>query len=188
MPYAAAVGQVALAWNSLHESLGSLFMSVMSIENSGPSLGAASLNIWSSVSNDRQKRVILEAAVSVLSPEKQKELPHIKADVAWLVKRSTALEDKRNDALHSPFHMVHHYIPDAELPPRYPRHGSIVPTGFGRGAKLHAATILKGRPVLKELRLYRDYATTLSVFALALGRELFRPTGSWPERPRLPPL
>jgi hypothetical protein len=115
------------------------------------------------------------------------EFPQFRPDVHWLIGRANSLEDRRNDVLHST--LVEVNTPQiAEV--MKVKIGAIVP-GSGmmnaRAAKLAATTWRNGRPLLSDLRLYRDYASALAHFSRSLLLAWQR-RARWPERPPLPPL
>jgi hypothetical protein len=166
-PYAIALGQLALAWNDLHLALAMLFCTVM-----GGGFVNQFLDIWNTLKSDRSQREILLAAAKstfVNGGGSQK----LAEEIEWICKRADALEDSRNDALHSPLWAT----------PRGPGTSIVSPVvGLGH---VRANKPL-GKNLLTEFRwcrecstLLRDYATELD-FAVCRGRAL-------PDRPKLPP-
>jgi hypothetical protein len=102
-PLAIALGQLALCWNDLHQSLGLVFCSVMG----GGYIGQF-LAIWNALKADRAQREILIAAIkNEATPVQQGQTDayrkQILEDVKWLCGKVDAMEDTRNDALHVPF-------------------------------------------------------------------------------------
>jgi hypothetical protein len=165
-PYAVALGQLALAWNDLHLSLGMLFCTAM-----GGGFVNPALAIWNTIKSDRAQRDILLAVAkaSLMNGGHQK----FAEEIEWICKNADALEDTRNDALHSPLWGA----------PRGPR-AAVVSPAVGLG---HVrANKLLGKNLLAEFRrcrecsiVLRDYATKLD-FAICQGRPI-------PARPKLPP-
>jgi hypothetical protein len=95
-PYVAALGQLAIAWNGLHETLCLLFCTITE---------AKAINqptaIWHALKVDRSQRDILTATAESTT---RGAIPiTFFEDVKWLCGRVDALEDLRNDALHSPY-------------------------------------------------------------------------------------
>jgi hypothetical protein len=101
-PYATALGQIALAWNGLLERLAFLFCMVM---------GGGQVNhffaTWYAIKNDRAQRDMLLAATKVDIANLSLYCPKLKEDITWLLKRCDEIEEARNDALHSPFVLMH---------------------------------------------------------------------------------
>lgn len=60
-PYALAIGQMALAWNELYEVFGTLFTWAIAED---PRRNWQCAQIWAAVTSDRQKRMILDAAIN----------------------------------------------------------------------------------------------------------------------------
>jgi hypothetical protein len=166
LPYVTALGQLALAWNGLHEMLAFLFCSVM-----GGGYTNQFLAIWHALKSDRAQREILLAAtknyVSGAVPPKFYE------DIEWVCKRADALEDARNDALHSPLWAYQ----------RGPDNIIVMPvTGLGhvRAQKLF------DKHLLSEFRWCRDSAIALTHFAYDIDASLLDYMKPWPDRPQLP--
>ena len=101
-PYAAALGQIALAWNGLLERLAFLFCIVM---------GGGQVNhffaIWYAIKNARAQRDMLLAATNVDIANLSLYRPKLKDEVTWIWKRRNEIEESRNNALHSPFVLMH---------------------------------------------------------------------------------
>jgi len=165
-PYALALGQLALAWNGLHETLGVLFCSVM-----GGGIANQFLAVWHALKADRAQRDILLAAArtNIRGPQPVKFIK----DIEWVCKQADALEDKRNDALHSP---LWGYKRGA--------HTTILPmAGFGH---VRATKLFEKKDLIKEFRWCRDSAIILRDFAEAIDWALADYNRLWPERPSLP--
>jgi hypothetical protein len=121
--------------------------------------------------SDRSQREILLAAakstfVNGSGSQKRAE------EIEWICKRADALEDSRNDALHSPLWAT----------PRGPSTSIVSPVvglGHVRANKLLGKNLLTEFQWCRECStLLRDYATELD-FAVCRGRAL-------PDRPKLP--
>jgi hypothetical protein len=187
-PYALAIGQFGLAWNDLHEALGLLFVEATHRGASGIASGIRISAVWGSVTSDRQKRLMLEAAINWTIPAEHKKSPRIAEDVLWLISRGHSLEDKRNDVIHAPLGEIENALAAGMMGIQM---GEIVPTATAfnkRARNLGASTRKTGKRLLPQIRLYRDYASAMAAFARALDREWKHPTGSWPEKPALPRL
>jgi hypothetical protein len=81
-PYALLIGQVALAWNDLQESLGELFAGIM--------LGAddhQAAAVWQSAKADRAKRDMLKAAMKGMSLVTIKRHPKLEEEIEWILGR-----------------------------------------------------------------------------------------------------
>jgi len=155
-PYAEAIGHVALAWNDLHENLGTIFTEV-GFEGSDKAQAA-----WQSMIVDRAKREMLKAVLTAMTEFDFLELPKFRDDVIWIIEKAHASEDGRNSAIHTPLLLHDHSI--------------------WRGNT--RAKRLKQKDVLVEYRYHRDKFITLQKFADELLH--WRRGTPWPKRPRLP--
>ena len=165
-PYVAALGQLALAWNGLHETLCLLFCTVMEAEAINQYAA-----IWHALKADRAQREMLAAATESTT---RGALPlTFQADVKWLCGRVDALEDLRNDALHSPYWAFVRGFNDIVVMPN-------INLGHVRAKKLLAKNLLA------EFRGCRDSAILLSRFAWQMDCALSDYTQPWPDRPALP--
>lgn len=188
-PYAKAIGEFSLAWNDLHETLGDLFVEAML--RGGPPEKQYWLKlhaVWGCITNDRQKRLMLEVAINQLGRLEHQKSPRIAEEVIWLVARGHSLETKRNDVLHSPLSEMMNALAAgiARIP-----YGAVIPgrSPFNkRAASLTASFSQNGRELLAEIRFYRDYATVLTKYASDLARAWKGWRQTWPARPRLPRL
>jgi hypothetical protein len=183
-PYALAIGQTALAWNELHEALGVLFAQALGVGTERRFMAAA---IWGAITNDRQKRVVLETAINLIGAEEHSKFPQLANDIIWIIQRSASLEDRRNNVVHSP--LAEMTSPLISALTKIPM-GEVHPGGVlnERAEKLGKATIYAGKDLLTEIIRYRDYAETLADFSDKILKAWRKPDGTWPERPALPPL
>jgi hypothetical protein len=164
--HARALGQAALAWNDLHEWLGFMFAS-LSAWNHGVLNGH--LLVWNAVDSDRSKRKMLLAIATFWFREKPKTLEAIK----WLVDKTTALEDDRNNVVHAP-------IWSSRLDNTIHPQGT---WGHTRGLKLEK----KNTPLLGEYRYVRDTAIGLRNYAYDVYHALSGDRRfAWPQKPALP--
>ena len=102
LPYVRALGQLALAWNGLHESMAILFCTIM-----GGGFVGRFLAVWHAIKNDRVQRGILLAAVRTnsappLTGFSGESGERLISDIEWLCNRADEVEEARNNALHSP--------------------------------------------------------------------------------------
>ncbi len=162
LAYVAALGQLALAWNGLHETLSLLFCNVM-----GGGVVNQPLAIWHALKVDRAQRDILLAA---LKSHTCGGYPvDFEPDIEWICQRADALEDVRNDALHSPLWAEE----------RSPGKTVVAPwVGLGH---VRAQKLLS-RDLLKEFRWCRDAAILLDDFAYQVDRSLSDYMRPWPKR------
>lgn len=168
LPYATALGQLALAWNGLHESLAFLFCSIM-----GGGYVNQFLAIWHALKQDRaQREILLSALEGHMNPTPPAQLLD---DIKWLCGRADVLEDARNDALHSPLW--------AQM--RGPEHAVVGPmVGLGH---VRAQKLLTRGDLLKEFRWCRNAAILLADFVSEIDAALVgHPLGTWPQRPAWP--
>jgi hypothetical protein len=169
-PYAEAIGHVALAWNELHETLGTIFTEV-GFEGSDKAQAA-----WQSLIVDRAKREMLKAVLTAMTEFDFLELPKFRDDVIWIIEQAHASEDGRNSAIHTPL-LLHDHPIWQEVD-----EGSGISSFSFRGNT--RAKRLKQKDVLVEYRYHRDKFITLQKFADELLH--WRRGTPWPKRPRLP--
>lgn len=166
-PYVAALGQLTLAWNELHETLALVFCMVM-----GGGLVNQYLAIWHAIKVDRAQRDILLAAAKA-GDVQGSSYPNLVSDLEWICGKANAVEDARNDALHSPLWGSQ----------RGPGTTLVMPmTGLGhvRAQKLQAKNLLT------EFRWCRDAAQVLTGFARELDAAMSGFGLSWPDKPAWP--
>ena len=96
-PYALEIGQLARAWNALHDNLGQIFSQIVS-----PARPNISTAIWYSTQNDRAQRNMLMEAYLAVGAINSKTHPKAKDDIKWLIDQVQHLADRRNDAIHTP--------------------------------------------------------------------------------------
>jgi len=128
-PYAEAIGQVALTWNDLHETLGILFTEV-AFEGS-----LAAQDAWQSLIVDRAKREMLKSVlVGMTVPDDRPELAQLRDDVIWIIEQTSAAEDGRNAAIHTP--LLSHDHPAIETWAKIPafRHSAFTATAERKGS------------------------------------------------------
>jgi hypothetical protein len=177
-PHALAIGQLALAWNDLHEQMGMIFLILIKadIHSGGP--------IWNSHNFDRPKRMLLRAAVeNVPLTPKLARLPKLMEEVLWIINRADSLEDTRNDAIHAPLvvlrkpHVLALYSGN--------RDSMVIPDAFLRNTR---AAKLREKNLLAEFRWCRNCALILRDYAIAIYTALDPPVARfpWPDRPSLP--
>jgi hypothetical protein len=166
-PYVTALGQLALAWNSLHETLAVLFSMVM-----GGGYVGQYLAIWHEIKVDRAQRDILLAAARA-DQLRGPKYPRLVSDLEWICAKANTVEDARNDALHSPLWGSQ----------RGPGYTLVMPaTGLGhvRAQKLQA------KDLLSEFRWCRDASLVLTEFARELDTAMSEFGLAWPDRPVWP--
>jgi hypothetical protein len=171
-PYATELGMLVYSWNRLQKALGDLFCLVCGDGNRDIPRAA-----WNAVTNDRlQRQMLLAAALASKSiPTKGKE------EVKWIVDRAEEFEDRRNNAIHTPFE----FSTGPEM------------KGFVLGPAWYSghprAIKMRGKDLFDEFRWYGETATVLARYA----RDLFWPLltndrpmhpNTWPQRPQLPRL
>jgi hypothetical protein len=176
-PYALAIGQLSLAWNDLHESLGSLFCHITGIGDVEFKMMAA----WQSLMADRAKRGMLKAAFRELSANEIRLNPMATDEFTWLFKEIDRLEQMRNQAIHSPLRSFDH--PIWRVFPETDRPEGIAPDDL-TGNRL--AEELKGKNLLTHYRATRDDILALRDYADAI-EEAWHFGGfkrkAWPRRP-----
>jgi|SRR5271166_4463830 len=174
--YYLAVGGVVRAWNTLHEYLGQLFVTVSGATWVEPWVALA---IWYSVKSDRTQRDMLRAAVNA-NPGRWEKLPKALADLEWLFKCADELADARNNAIHTPCSI---YIGGSDPPEMGPAYFA----GENPRVKKLWAKKLRGKQLLAEFDWCDRYAWTLIGFIQKLEPAIrLRDGRPWPDRPRKP--
>ena len=125
--------------------------------------------IWYAIKNDRAQRDMLLAATNIDIADLSSYCPKFKEEVTWIWKRCKDVEEARNNALHSPFVLMH----------------SGVQPGYHMGHE-RATKLAKRQDVLTELRWCRDAAKVLSDYVQAIDRALEDARHTWPDRPKWP--
>ena len=72
-PYVRLIGQVALAWNDLHERLAHVFWSIM-----GGGAMERPIGVWNSANFDRARREMLRRAVEASTPRELADHPRLR--------------------------------------------------------------------------------------------------------------
>ena len=80
-PYATAIGELALAWNDLHEAFGLIFVQAASFDIARIRQFIQLQAIWGCVTSDRQKRLMVEAAINWIGPQEHKKWHLLAEDV-----------------------------------------------------------------------------------------------------------
>ena len=179
--YHLAVGKVARAWNTLHEDLGRLFVTVSGSDKvwTEPRAIKVALAIWYAAGSDRVQRDILRAVVNANSDRWEKR-PKALADLKWLLKCADEVADARNTAVHAP---VSIYIGDwgadnTEIWPAY------FAAEHPRIKRLDAKN-LHGKRLIAEFEWCQEYAWTLIGFIQKL-QSVVSGGRPWPDRPPIP--
>jgi hypothetical protein len=175
-PYVISIGQLALAWNSFHDQLASLFWTIM-----GRGSGDRALGLWNAATYDRPKRSLLKAAVLTSTESELAKHPKLITDIIWIFDRANELEDLRNDAVHSPLILLGNpttnMLAEAGLLPAF-----VIPALALRNIR---AAKLGQKNLLREFRWCRDATLILRDFAVEIDDAMCG-HGSWPKRPSLP--
>ena len=172
-PYVMAIGQAAVAWNGLQESLRSLFWTAMG----GGWVGIYS-TVWYAITNDSAQRDMLRA-VARFAGDTAELSERAVSDIEWLLNEIRKVADARNDAIHAPlisWGQAGKEVVSADATHGHPR-----------------AKKLVDKHLLTEFRWCRDSAVLLSEYALNLDMAITHPGHPtigrgwpWPQRPKLP--
>lgn len=176
-PYALAIGQVALAWNDLHEELAFLFVH---LSGGGPTM-VQSLAAWNSLKADRQKREMLVKVLASRGERDAKQLPGLAADAKWLLDRANSLEEARNNAIHSPLLLV--LGSPIAFMERIADERPIIPLTILGNPRAKKLALLD---LLQEFRRCRNWTLCLRDFAAQLNAALSIEDSPWPCRPKQP--
>jgi len=170
-PYALAIGQLALAWNDLHEGFAILFWDVL---RDFPTANA----VWNSARFDRAQRDMLRASVAVLPADRRAKFPRFVGDIEWALSQADKIEDSRNDAIHAPLFYFQGGTGIAFDEPSRVQPSTI--TDHPRALKLQQ------KELLPEFRWARDASLVLRDFLARIMFILRAGKGKWPARPVLP--
>jgi hypothetical protein len=163
-PYAQALGEATMAWNDFHMVLSCLFGVATRIPNK-----LAPDAMWNALKSDRAQREMLEALVG-LNVINYKIWQRLRAEIEWVLKQATKLEDLRNNLLHSPALMD-------EFGEVFAWHH------LGHKRAKHFA----GKDVLQEAKYFYDTVIVLREYTETLIENLnLAPDGLLPGRPSLP--
>lgn len=171
-PYAIEIGELSLAWNSLHDHLGQIFWAAIGSKN-----GTVALAIWNKVSNDRMQRELLKSVVDVGGILRGPDGRRGTDDVLWLIKKTGDLAELRNSAVHAPLTTL------TDMATGITR---VAPQDFFGNPR---AKRLAGKPeLLAELIWYRESVETLLDFSVDLASCIAFPAAKWPwpDRPVMP--
>lgn len=164
--HAMQIGQVSIAWNSLHENLFLLFWML-----TGNGKKALAHGIWHSVASDSAQRGFLRAAAQA---QKSKRLF---AAIDWIVKQADKIGADRNALIHSPM--------TTTASPQ----GKLILTPSALGGKTTHIERLRSKPSPKDWDIVRgnlwvlaQYAQAIDIHLLTQATEIPR---AWPHRPRL---
>jgi len=173
-PYVLAIGQVALAWNDLHEELAMLFVTMNGGGWIEPHLG-----IWNSASMDRARRAMIRGLNANYTAREKAEFPRRQPEINWLLAEAEKLENDRNNIIHSPLFLVRGggiaagYTGQAALP-------------HTLGRNIRALNLSEKRDLLSYFRGCRNAALMLRDFTHHLKRAISASGAPWPRRPVLP--
>jgi hypothetical protein len=163
-PHAKLIGEIALAWNSLHEQLGYIFWNITGIRN-----GFVADSIWNSTFSDSAQRTMLRGVVTIVYEEDSK---HYK-DIICLLDTIDKIAINRNSAVH----VALSFTIDASGMTLQPK-----PFSQSRFAKA-----LDGKDILKEFTLYKQRVYALTTYAASLYAAILSPKHwPWPDRPEMP--
>ena len=179
-PYAAAIGQLLLAWNDLHERLGTLFATLLGEDSIG-----RSLILWHSVRNDIGKRRLLRATLGTLSEEERSKRPQLVEEAEWILDRADKLEGMRDDSAHTPLLFTtldFLSTPDVLSVPDILESRVTPHAGFHNPRALR----MTEKDLLIEYEYARGRMTTLRDYVIAIDAAWSNAPLPWPGRPHLP--
>lgn len=188
-PYATAIGQLALAWNDLHEKLGHLFVRAMGFADE-VCLDLPSA-VWQSANFDRPKRQMLHAAIMNSAEEGFFDgFEEVGLEILWLLKQADSLEDFRNSAIHAPLIFLGNTkLSRAVFGEMVERHGLswVLPNVFLRNQRAIKLTdISTKKALIDEFRWAREAILVLRDYAEELELAWANEDKSSLERPSLP--
>ncbi|MFD1191576.1 hypothetical protein [Phenylobacterium conjunctum] len=160
--YALAIGQTTLAWNDLHEHLGRLYGIVLTRGDR-----TAQLEEWQRSRVDGQKRKWLGRAVNAMPYEPSGWTEELRLHVSWLLAEISDIEDRRNNAVHAPLHLVADI--DAlfiQSRARFLKVGEVRAQTWAYNTR---AQRIAGKALLAEYRACRDAAADVRDFVRLIG-------------------
>jgi hypothetical protein len=191
-PYVLGIGQLALAWNDLHEKFGEIFVVVMEGNTAEDNFEITYqlAAVWSAANSDRTKRNMLKAALAEPRKLEGGPFPKLKEDISWLLGQATKLEDIRNDIIHAPLYSLVDSSPNVSLVSQYfslQVGAEVIPNLLlqnTRAAKLVDKN-MKGQ-MLADFRWCRDSVLVLRDYAGQIKWALTIDERAWPGRPQMP--
>jgi hypothetical protein len=186
-PYVIAIGQLALAWNELHESLALLFIELLANGRAYPAT-----DIWNAATFDRPKRQLIKSLLRTANL-KYPAKPLLKTDLEWLLAQTDKVEDARNDAVHAPLTFTSEGAAlsiltsggNKKVPVTITVNRVVPSTAFDN----RRAMKLLNKDLLTEFRWCRDMSLSLTEYVGEVYEAIAaNPPGSdaWPTRPALP--
>lgn len=172
-PITQAIGEVTLAWNGLHDDLGSLFWFFLDVPN-GLIPGA----VWHSIKVDTAQRDMLEA-ITKLPPHTLglRMNDETREAVIFILDQTKKLIDRRNNAIHCPLVRTN----ENEIIP-------MIGIGHERAKKVSGQLKKESpkRDIRGDLYFLYDSITTLRKYTDDLSEALLRETVPFPLKPQMP--
>jgi hypothetical protein len=150
--YTKSIGSLLLAWNDLHETLGTLFFMAM-----GMPQFERTRALWNETRNDMGKRQLLRAAINNLPASEIRKRSNIVVEIEWILDTANKLGGYRDDSAQTPL---------AQLLAT-PGVRTIVP--HTRFANPRALRMAKDKDLLVEYRYARERILVLRDYAIANG-------------------
>lgn len=124
--------------------------------------------VWQSSKSDRAKRDMMAAALETMPYEPPGWTEDLRLYVPWILKQADRVEDRRNNAVHAPLHLVADISGLAEPLDRAAliKIGEVRPHTWGRNVR---ATRLEAKALLGEYRACRDEAVALRDLVCLIG-------------------
>lgn len=167
--HATDLGYVAIAWASLHDTLGLFFSMLFSPFGPAPVIEETAIAAWGALKSDRSQREMLEATAK----QRLSEDSTARKELLWALGQINRLDNDRNNALHASYSLE---FDDGAF--------KVVPSPFAGNPRSSA---LRDRDLSTELQSYVGNIQAIDQFVcdvlvfLAKGQ----PPPS-PQRPRLP--
>jgi hypothetical protein len=181
-PYVAAIGELMLAWNDLHERLATLFAQAMVNAKVKQSFA-----VWHNTRADNAKRKLLKAAIGNLDGAELKSRPKVVQEIRWILEKADSLEGLRDDSAHGPLHATPTTILDWN---------NLLAAGNLLGLKVRpnisfgntrAIRLSNGTEnLLSDFRYAKKRILILRDYAIAISTAWLNPPMPWPDRPALP--
>lgn len=162
--FALALGQLNLAWNDLHLSMGGLFSSILKITNQ-----LVPNAIWASIKSDRAQRDMIRALLKHPNAIGYELHETGENEITWILGKIENLAERRNDFIHSPFVLSG----GTEIAPF---HGEVHKRGMN----------LRERDLLAEARWFYDRTTALRDYCDQIEKAIRDGTEALLDRPKSP--
>lgn len=180
VPYTQAIGRVLLAWNDLHERLGTLFADLL-----GQDSIDRSLVLWHSIRNDLGKRRLLRATLGTLNEQETSKRPKLVGEAEWILNVADRLEGLRDDSAHTP--LLFTFLDILSMPDLLSASDIFQMEVTPHVAFYNPRAIrMSKKDLLIEYEYARERILRLRDYVIAIDAAWSNTPLPWPDRPDLP--